>query len=56
MSLKRLVWLLLGAFALFFVVQSPAEAAKVVKMTGETLGEWLSATADSLVKFVTSLV
>jgi hypothetical protein len=55
MNLKRLAWLALLAFAVFFVVQSPAEAARVVKMTGETLGEWLGATADSLVKFIKSL-
>lgn len=45
-----------GAFALFFVVQSPSEAAEVVKVTGEKLGEWLGATAESLVTFVKDLM
>lgn len=56
MSLKRFLLLGLGAFALFFVVQSPSEAAEVVKVTGEKLGEWLTATAESLVTFVKDLV
>jgi hypothetical protein len=55
-SLKRLLLLALGAFAVFFVVQSPSEAAEVVRVTGEKLGEWLGATAESLVTFVKDLV
>ena len=56
MSLKRLLFLGFGAFAVFFIVQSPSEAAEVVKVTGEKLGEWLGATAESLVTFVKDLV
>jgi hypothetical protein len=56
MNLKRLVMLGLLAFAIFFIVQAPAEAARVVKITGETLGDWLGAIADSLSKFIKSLV
>lgn len=56
MSLKRFLLLSFGAFALFFVVQSPSEAAEVVKVTGEKLGEWLGATAESLVTFVKDLM
>jgi hypothetical protein len=56
MNLRRLVTIGLIAFALFFIVQSPSEAARVVKVTGETLGDWLSAIADSLSKFIKSLV
>jgi hypothetical protein len=56
MSLKRILGLLTIAFLLFFVVQSPAEAAEVVKVTGETLGDWLAAIAQSLSKFIKSLV
>lgn len=47
---------LLIAFAVFFVVQSPTEAAKLVKATGESAGEWLSTAAESLAKFVRSLI
>ena len=56
MSLKRFLFLAFIAFALFFIVQSPSEAAEVVKVTGEKLGEWLGATAESLVTFVKDLV
>ena len=56
MSLKRFLFLAFIAFSLFFIVQSPSEAAEVVKVTGEKLGEWLGATAESLVTFVKDLV
>lgn len=56
MNLKKIMMYLLVAFAVFFVVQSPGEAAKLVKTTGETAGEWFTAAAESLSKFVKSLV
>lgn len=56
MSLKRVMWFLLIAFGVFFLIESPGEAARLVKMTGESAGEWLSTAADSLSKFVRSLV
>ncbi len=56
MSLKRAMWLLLAAFAVFFVVQAPGEAARIVKVTGENAGEWFGTAADSLAKFVKSLI
>lgn len=56
MSLKRVMWFLLIGFGVFFLVESPGEAAKLVKMTGESAGEWLSTAADSLSTFVKSLV
>jgi hypothetical protein len=55
MSLRKLLWLLFFAFVVFFVVQSPAQAAEVVKTTGETLGDWLGTVAEALSKFVKSL-
>jgi hypothetical protein len=55
-SLKRFLLLGLAAFAVFFVVESPSQAAEVVRVTGEKLGEWLGATAESLAKFLTDLV
>ena len=56
MSLKRVMWFLLIGFGVFFLIESPGEAAKLVKMTGESAGEWLSTAADSLSTFVRSLV
>jgi hypothetical protein len=56
MSLKRLLLIAFVLFFIFFIVQSPAEAAHVVKVTGETLGEWMGELARSLAKFVKSLV
>lgn len=56
MSLKRVLWFLLVAFAIFFVVSSPGEAAKLVKATGESAGEWFSTAADSLSRFLKQLI
>jgi cell shape-determining protein MreC len=56
MNLKRLMSLALVAFLIFFIVQSPNEAARVIKVTGETMGSWLSEIADSLTRFLSSLV
>ena len=56
MSLKRLVVFLCIAFAVFFVIQAPAEAAKLVRVTGEHAGDWFATAADSLSKFVSSLI
>ena len=47
-------WLLLGFFV-FFMVQSPAEAADVVRTTGESVGDVLSATANAFSDFLTNL-
>ena len=56
MNLKRLLLLLGVAFAVFFVVEAPGEAARLVKATGESLGEWLSAAATAFSKFFRSLI
>jgi large-conductance mechanosensitive channel len=56
MNLKRLMSLAVIAFLIFFIVQSPNEAARVVKVTGETMGSWLSEIANSLSRFLSSLV
>ena len=56
MSLKRVLWLAMLAFLMFFIVQAPAEAARVVKVTGESLGSWISAIAESLLEFVKTLL
>ena len=46
---------LLMAFLVFFLVQAPAEAARLVKTTGENAGEWFSTAADSFTRFLKSL-
>jgi hypothetical protein len=56
MTLRKILWVLFILFVLFFIISSPAQAAHVVKVTGETLGEWLSALFSSLSKFVTRLI
>jgi hypothetical protein len=56
MNLRRLMSLAVIAFLIFFIVQSPNEAARVVKVTGETMGSWLSEIANSLSRFLSSLV
>jgi hypothetical protein len=55
MSLKKLVGLLLVAFFVFFMVQSPANAAEVVKSAGESLGDFFGAFAESFSEFLTQL-
>ncbi|MGH2774996.1 MAG: hypothetical protein ACRDJT_06135 [Actinomycetota bacterium] len=55
MSLKKIGGLLLVGFFVFYMVQSPSEAANVVKTTGQSLGEVLSATANAFSDFLTNL-
>ena len=56
MNLKRAMFYMFIAFCVFFVIQSPNEAAKLVKVTGEHAGDWLTTAANSLTKFVKSFV
>lgn len=56
MSLKRLGLYLAVAFLIVFVVQSPSEAAKVVKAAGENAAEWFSVASTAFAKFLKSLV
>lgn len=56
MSLKRVLTLGAVAFGIFFLVQSPAEAARLVKITGEHAGEWFGQAAESFSKFLRTLV
>ncbi|HWC14628.1 MAG TPA: hypothetical protein VG929_08530 [Actinomycetota bacterium] len=56
MRAKKLLTLGLIAFGVFFLVQEPAEAARLVRATGETAGEWFEAVATSLTRFVKTLV
>jgi large-conductance mechanosensitive channel len=55
-NLKKLVFFLLIAFMLFFLVQSPNEAAKLVQMTGENAQELFSAAGDAFVRFMKTLI
>ena len=56
MSLKRLALYLGLAFLVVFVVQSPSEAAKVVKAAGENASEWFSVASTAFAKFLRSLI
>lgn len=56
MRLRKLLTLGLIAFAIFFVVSSPAEAARLVKVTGENAGDWAEEVAESLSKFLKTLI
>jgi hypothetical protein len=51
MSLKRVVWIFFVAFAFFFLITSPVEAAHIVKETGQTL----ASAVESLSRFVKAL-
>lgn len=44
------------AFAVFFVVQSPNEAARLVRETGQSAGDWFETAADSLSQFLKTLI
>lgn len=55
MSLKRVMTFLILAFLLFFLVQEPVEAARVVRTAGESLGRTLSVLAEGLTRFLSSL-
>lgn len=56
MRFKKLLTFGLLAFGLFFLIQSPAEAARLVRATGESAGDWFQTVAASLTKFVKTLV
>jgi hypothetical protein len=56
MRFKKLLSLGLIAFAVFFLISSPAEAARLVKVTGESAGDWFSTVAEALTKFLKTLV
>jgi len=53
---KRLITFAVVAFALYFVLTSPAEAAGLVQSTFRTTGSLLQAMANSLTTFFQNLV
>ena len=55
MTLKRVLWLVLIAFAVFFVIQQPAAAAHLVKNASKSLTDFFGTAAHALSKFVKSL-
>jgi hypothetical protein len=55
MTLKKVALYAVVIFLVAFVVRSPVAAAKVVRVTGEASGQWLSTAFDALTKFIRSL-
>ncbi len=55
MSLKKAATYLVIAFLVFFLIQEPAEAAKIVKVTGENAGDLFATAAEAFTDFLTSL-
>ena len=53
--LKKIIGWLLIAFFVFFMVQSPSDAADVVRTTGQSVGDVFSATANAFSDFLTDL-
>lgn len=50
------MFFLLMGFGIFFVINSPNEAAKLVRETGQNAGDWLGTAAESFSKFLKSLI
>jgi hypothetical protein len=55
MTLKKVALYAVVIFLVAFVVRSPVAAAKVVRVTGQASGQWLSTAFDALTKFIRSL-
>ena len=55
MNVKRLLWFLMLAFFVFFMIQAPTEAARLVKSTGESAGEWFSSAGEAFTQFLKTL-
>jgi hypothetical protein len=55
MTLKKVLLYALIIFLVAFVITSPVAAAKVVRVTGEASGQWLSTAFDAITKFLRSL-
>jgi hypothetical protein len=48
------MFLLIG-FLVFFLIQAPNEAARLVKSTGESAGDWFATAAEAFTRFLKSL-
>jgi len=55
MSIKKLGFYALVAFGIFFLIQSPRQAADVVQGVGQNAGEWFTVAGQSLARFLESL-
>jgi hypothetical protein len=55
MTLKKVLLYALIIFLVAFVITSPVAAAKVVRVTGQASGQWLSTAFDAITKFLRSL-
>jgi hypothetical protein len=55
MNVRKMALYLCIAFAVFFVIQSPREAAAIVRATGENAGEWFTTAAQAFTRFLQSL-
>ena len=56
MKLKKVALYLLLAFLAVFLINSPNEAAKLVKVTGENAGEWFSTASAAFTEFLRQLI
>ena len=56
MTVKKIAFYALVIFLVAFVIKSPVAAAKVVRVTGEASGEWLTTAFDAVSKFIRSLL
>ena len=55
MSLKKIGFYVLVAFGIFFLIQSPRQAADLVQSLGQNAGEWFTTAGSSLARFLESL-
>ena len=55
MSLKKAAFWLLIAFGVFFLINSPRQAADLVQGLGENAGHWFGVAGKSLARFLESL-
>ncbi|CAN5117282.1 hypothetical protein BH20ACT22_BH20ACT22_22560 [soil metagenome] len=56
LMLKTVLWWLLVAFLIFFIVSAPGEAARIVRATGENAGDWFTTAANAFTTFFSRLV
>jgi hypothetical protein len=55
MSLKKIGFYILVAFGIFFLIQSPRQAADLVQGLGQNAGDWFTTAGQSLARFLESL-
>ena len=55
MNLKKLAFYLIIAFGIYFLINSPKQAADLLESLGENAGEWFGVAGKSLARFLESL-